>query len=83
MLDTLEEKDKCFNKDSIIFSNETEKQHAFQLVEDIGLKLVKNAPFGYNNCQALVVFSDSCPNNTLPILWKKSKIWRPLFVRSR
>jgi len=81
MLDILEEKDKCFNENSSIFPNVTEKQHAYKLVEDIGLELVKDAPLGYKNCQALVVFSESCPNNSLPILWQNSVKWKPLFPR--
>jgi len=36
---------------------------------------------GYGNSQATVVFEQSCPDNTLPILWAKSRDWKPLFER--
>lgn len=42
---------------------------------------VKN-PLGHENSQALVVFSHSTPNNTLPIIWSNAKGWIPLVARS-
>lgn len=81
ILETLEETDRCFSRNSNIFSNDTEIDHARSIIEEKGKELAKNIPLGYGNCQALVVFSDSCPNNTLPILWAKSKTWVPLFRR--
>lgn len=44
-------------------------------------------PLGYGNCQALIAFDHTTPNNTLPILWEGKKRmnsperWRPLFPR--
>lgn len=44
-------------------------------------------PLGYGNCQALVAFDHTTPNNTLPILWESKKKrdsherWKPLFPR--
>ena len=48
-----------------------------------GTELVKNDPLGHGNCQALVVFEMTCPNNSLPILWASPRgtRWRPLFPR--
>lgn len=44
-------------------------------------------PLGYGNCQSLVVFDHTTPNNTLPILWEskfsgdRHERWNPLFPR--
>ena len=44
-------------------------------------------PLGYGNCQSLVVFDHTTPNNTLPILWEskwrsdRHERWSPLFPR--
>lgn len=44
-------------------------------------------PLGYGNCQSLVVFDHTTPNNTLPILWESKwrgdsrARWNPLFPR--
>lgn len=44
-------------------------------------------PLGYANCQSLVCFGHTTPNNTLPILWESKKRtdnnvqWTPIFPR--
>lgn len=44
-------------------------------------------PLGYGNCQSLVAFDHTTPNNTLPILWEgklrgdRHVRWKPLFPR--
>jgi hypothetical protein len=38
-------------------------------------------PLGTGGQQALVVFEHNCPNNTLPLLWKKTDAWTPVFER--
>ena len=44
-------------------------------------------PLGYGNCQALVTFDHTTPNNSLPILWEskwrsdRHERWKPLFPR--
>lgn len=81
--DTLDSQDICFNEDSYIFSDESERINALRIAHEIGSKLVKKYPLGYGDCQTAIVFSDSCPNNNLPILWKESSSpeWMPLFKR--
>jgi len=37
---------------------------------------------GFRNSQALVAFSHTIPNNTLPIIWSVKKNWTPLFPRN-
>lgn len=55
-----------------------------QYVEGMDLYI---GPLGYANCQSLVCFDHTTPNNTLPILWESkrrldnSKKWTPLFPR--
>ncbi|TMM58785.1 hypothetical protein FEE95_04975 [Maribacter algarum] len=39
------------------------------------------APYGYDDSQSLVSFFHCTPNNTLSIIWGKSKNWKPLFPR--
>lgn len=81
--DPLDESAKCFNEQSQIFSDATERDRAKNLAYSHGSSLAKGDPLGYGDCQATVVFAHSCPNNSLPILWKESKSppWRPLFRR--
>lgn len=81
--DPLDDSAKCFSDSSVIFPNEGERSMAKQIAYDYGVKLVKNNPLGYGECQSAIIFSDSCPNNNLPILWMESKNppWKPLFKR--
>ena len=79
--DLLSESDQCFSSQSKIFSSSKELEQAKHIAEQYGKRLDRQRPFGYNNSQLIVVFPDNCPNNTLPILWKKSKEWTPLFER--
>ncbi len=70
-----------FSSESIVFPDRTERQMARQIAESVGVKLQRRQPLGYGEMAALVVFSQSCPNNTLPILWAASDEWVPLFSR--
>jgi len=80
--DPLDDTAKIFSDKSPIFPDPTEREKAKQIVEGYGLQLVKNTPLGYGDCQAVIVFEHNCPNNSLPILWKESSKWKPLFKRS-
>ena len=79
--DPMTSADKAFSEDSTLFMTVADRIHAYDVSYRLGLELEKDDPLGNNNCQALVVFDDSCPNNTLPILWKGKKGWTPLFPR--
>jgi hypothetical protein len=79
--DPLGEADRAFSEESTLFLTEADRTHAYDLCYRIGLDLENQHPLGYNTCQGLVVFEDSCPNNSLPILWKAAKAWTPLFPR--
>ena len=81
--DPLGDSDKCFSERSEILPHPTERARAREIVESYGRRLTKRSPLGYGNCQALVVFESTCPNNSLPILWLASRdnSWKPLFSR--
>lgn len=83
LCDTLDESARCFSESSSVFPDPDERKEAMNVAHQHGVQLVKRDPLGYEDCQATVVFAHSCPNNTLPILWKQSKNppWRALFKR--
>lgn len=78
--DLLSEKDQCFSEESRIFAH-NKQMEARSVCYKYGSNLEKHHPLGYSDCQILVVFPKTCPNNTLPILWKKKENWIPLFER--
>ena len=51
-----------------------ERIEAKHFVEDVGSQLEIKAPLGYGDNQLLIAFHHNCPNNTLPIIWKKGKM---------
>jgi hypothetical protein len=77
----LNEQDKCFHESSKIFTNPHKRKDAENLCWEKGKELVSQNPLGYGNCQATIIFTDTCPNNCLPILWKETKKFKPLFKR--
>jgi len=79
--DPLDDAAKIFSDKSKVFSIISDVERAESIARKHGETLVKQQPLGYGNCQAAIVFSDSCPNNSLPILWSSSKDWLPLFRR--
>jgi hypothetical protein len=85
IVNPLEEKDRAFSKTASIFSDDRERSNAKSLFMKIGESLEKKHPLGFNDSQALVVFPNNTPNNTLPIFYKKGryegKVWTPLFER--
>ncbi|MEM8642585.1 MAG: ATP-binding protein [Cyanobacteria bacterium P01_G01_bin.54] len=79
--DLLTEADKCFSSGRKIFTEESDLVKARQIAHDYGHRLVKNMPLGYKNNQLLVTFYETCPNNSLPILWADQVNWKALFSR--
>ena len=73
--------------DSIGFwETEDEKMEAKALVMDLGVRVQKNKPLGFDNQGLLLTFSRNCPNNSLPILHgsaKGERPWNPLFPRAK
>jgi hypothetical protein len=85
----LTDADKAFHEENNLFSSVDERLRARKIASDIGLKLEKKHPLGWEDSQALVVFPETVPNNTLPILYKdkggsvyEGKPWKALFRRS-
>ena len=81
----LGDSDRAFHPDSGLFDFQ-ERERARELAHKFGSMLERRHPLGYEDSQGLVVFYDSVPNNTLPILCKAAPVgetrWRPLFPRN-
>lgn len=75
----------AFHPAAEIFEGEEERSRAMDLMKTIGGALVRNAPLGYGDQGLLVSMANNCPNNTLPIFWKRGnfagKSWLPLLER--
>lgn len=77
----LNESDKCFSDESKVFTNPDDRRNAKDICWEKGNYLVDNNPLGFGDCQSIVVFPDTCPNNSLPILWAEKGDFKPLFKR--
>lgn len=83
---------KCFgdevralSPDARIFEGYTEVQFVTEMVLQLGRELVRQSPLGFGDMGLLVAFSNTIPNNTLPIFWSNGSVaekpWQPLFPR--
>ncbi len=79
--DSLDDAARLFSKRSRAFQSEPERQNALNIAYEHGARLVSKAPLGFGECQAAIVFDNTIPNNSLPILWQEGPAWRPLFPR--
>lgn len=83
--DPLEDKDRAFSPRAGIFLDDRERNIAKSLFSKIGMSLEKKHPLGYGASEALIVFPNSIPNNTLPVFYKQGhyegRLWTPLFLR--
>ncbi|EIH7011731.1 ATP-binding protein, partial [Escherichia coli] len=74
----------AFIKENLNFwENEEEMHRAKSLCLGLGAKLYKK-PLGYNDQGLLLVLPETCPNNSLPILFQTkvgANAWNPLFPR--
>ena len=63
--------------------SERQRSVAREVALKYGKRVWERHPLGYGDSELSVVFEKSCPNNTLPILWKDSvkPSWRALFRR--
>ena len=77
----LGEEHMVFSERSTVFADRRDRELARQVAEAVGVELESRMPLGYGGTQSLVIFYQSCPNNSLPILWSRGNGWRPLFPR--
>ncbi|MFQ3247369.1 MAG: hypothetical protein ACI9SP_004024 [Arenicella sp.] len=80
----LDETYKCFGEKSRYAPKNDERLDwvfAEEMVKKHGKYLNKFNPLGHGDCQFLIGFFHNTPNNTLPIIWKKSDKWQPIFKR--
>lgn len=75
------EEAQCFSEKSKYFASDEDREDAKAVANKYGRHLEKDRPFGYGNLGLAVVFERNCPNNTLPIIWKETSTWAPLFKR--
>lgn len=84
------ESQRAFSPESEIFySSEIRKQIEI-MAKSYGALLYPKGTLGYDDSQALVVFSHNTPNNTLPIIWASEKNektigvpWNPIWERKK
>ena len=72
IVDPLGDVDRCFSDEAEIFEDARAREDAREAARDYGRRLLKKHPLGHGDCQALVVFEGTCPNNSLPILWSSA-----------
>jgi hypothetical protein len=82
----IDERLQAFSEGANLFSDESERLAAKEMVEKIGKELEPKHPLGRENGELLVLFQHGSPNNTLPIFYKSGRTfrgreWRPLFPR--
>jgi hypothetical protein len=77
----------AFSEDTSFWTSPHDKEEAKALCVDLGAAIYHDAPLGFGNQGLLIVFPDTCPNNTLPILHSDGGSatggakWVPLFPR--
>jgi hypothetical protein len=77
------ETDSCFAEGSEVFQSAEDRLLARRLFEDTARRLGSTEPLGTGGLEGLIVFEHNCPNNTLPLIWKRTDSWDPLFERLR
>jgi hypothetical protein len=81
-----DEEDRCFSNNSRIFPDPEEREGFQRFCIEVASKyfpgLKGENRIGFNGVASLVVFADTVPNNSLPILWYDSSKWKPLFPAS-
>jgi hypothetical protein len=79
--DPIGDQDRLFTKCSRILPDPSERSEVEAVAKLYGMRLWPQAPLGYGGLGLAVVFDQSIPNNSLPVLWQSAPGWRPLFPR--
>lgn len=79
----IRECDFAFSEQSQIWSDDDERARAKALISEIGRDVCKPAPLGFGNLGLLIAFTDTVPNNTLPLVHSSSSQWRALLPRPK
>jgi hypothetical protein len=81
--ENIEARLKAFGE-SGTWASESEAERAYSLIRTLGGRIYKKRPLGYGDLGLLLVFPQTVPNNSLPILHSSAKgpdRWDPLFPR--
>ena len=79
-----DEQDRCFSEASRVVVLPEQRARLRLFCEETGKRYFpKKFWFGFEDSQSLVIFPDTVPNNSLPILWHDEGEWVPLFPASR
>ncbi|MBB2199740.1 ATP-binding protein [Gluconacetobacter sp. 1c LMG 22058] len=79
----LREDSFAFSERSLIWKDSDERDRAKALVSEIGRVVCKPAPLGFGNLALLLAFTDTVPNNTLPVIHASGTGWRALLERPK
>jgi hypothetical protein len=82
----IDESHRAFSETSIIFQNAERRNQFREFCERMGQKLFPSDPLGWDNCQWVIAYDYSIPDNSLPILFGSldgDLPWQPLFERVR
>lgn len=85
---TFDDTFKAFAKNSRFFNDQyldreplISKSNARETAVKYGLRLSKNHPKGYRDCELMLGFHHNTPDNSLPIFWSNCMSWKPIFRR--
>lgn len=76
---------RAFDEDAELFESDSERAAAADELDAMGRALAPTSPRGFGDLGLLVATEQNCPNNTLPIFWKRGQVqgadWLPLLER--